>query len=304
MEFRKNENFVESIKDRRSHIGAFNRLNEKYSQQPFTNKLYQIRYEVLNHSTLKLWSTLDEISKSKPPTILIVSSIRFVFEQLITYRLLNKDEKHFYRFYISGFRQLKLKVENKIKRAVYEIRRKKELSLKVTNNKVSLDEHNPERITRINKQFFPIRKEISFFSDYIDDRKILDLAKDLENNLIPNDEKYLEQIDLKINEELKELFEIGEFRNLFGIGHQFSSIISKLKYHRSWKEKAALVGLTKEYEFIYEYTSSMIHFTSFSALSSPLLTEMELTYHYKMIDELTDKICQELQQLVEKQKSI
>lgn len=80
------------------------------------------------------------------------------------------------------------------------------------------------------------------------------------------------------------------FNKFFQSNGQSSKVFKLLADSRSLKAKADKVGLTNEYEIMYQMTSSLMHFNFYSLFTSDQLDEGEVFFIYRMLNQYLEHI--------------
>ena len=98
----------------------------------------------------------------------------------------------------------------------------------------------------------------------------LDIQESMINSkVIPSIENEIKNLEATRLEIYKDLATNLDFNRKFNIRGQTSKIPKIISDKRTWKQKAIDAEMLDEYTFVYDYTSSLLHCTSFSILSNP-----------------------------------
>jgi|GEM_PF-2196864 hypothetical protein len=208
------------------------------------------------------------------------STVRYILEALISLKLILNDKNNAYTLYYLGKIELYEKCERIIEKIKTEITILKRLEEKENCliDKIETEKSNyNEYINKIKEIEKIIDKEIDDeISLYAKDAKINGCGFQIalvEENALP----YYQNVQQKIMDSIN-LFKTDE---LFNSRYKFDSDIKELKKNISsninWREKAKRVGLEREYTHIYDYTSSLMHFTPYSIMTETNLLETEET---------------------------
>lgn len=252
----------ETINQIRSLAGVFN-------NKPLVKEL-----------TLNIVESLDrcftEITSGPDSTLLFVSNLRFLFETCITVRLLVCDESFKYKLRYSIYKHQLEKSDSLTKYALIDKARLDTLS----SEEDALRQYTPDADSLmkakepVDKLYDDLDKEISIFLDMAEFNGAAFHKTYIDSFLSQHQEREREIAESWA--EVKQML-IGseEAKTFFDFRNQSSRVEKELKDTRSWKEKAEDVGLLEMYRFIYDYTSSLLHSTSYSLLVPNQLEEGE-----------------------------
>lgn len=192
-------------------------------------------------------------------TLNVLATTRYVFETLVWLRLMDREPDYALVFYartISGqlqhFEALKKKLEDEID--LFEKLQKEESAL----NEKSLNELR-ENVQKVSSDHVAAatalircgtdRKARRAFSLYADDAKQNGFG--FQAHLIG------QQVIPRVNASIREL----EAEQKALVTTCTSSLRKKLKEHWNWKAEARRVDMQAQYEFIYSFTSRLLHAT-------------------------------------------
>jgi len=121
-----------------------------------------------------------------------------------------------------------------------------------------------------------------------------DYHKEVVNRYIDSQTERKNKISKEWEEKKKLLLRDTEACALFNFRNQISKVESELKDIRSWKQKAKDAGLSEMHEFIYDYTSALMHSTSYAVLTPHQLDESEITMILSLATRLNSDILKKL----------
>lgn len=228
------------------------------------------------------------------------SSLRFTFETLIQTELLLAEPKYTYILYYSIYNHQINKTEKLITRLLEEIEIMREFQ--------NMDKENPifdpdEYITRpskeeLEKKLKPTESELYDFAD----RKLLLFSSGYRNFGFSYVYRFLKDVTLKrLQERLLEIKNLKRKKEVeilkqdritsqFDFKRQRTKVFKELKDTRSWQKKAKVVGLDGEYELVYDFTSALIHATSYSFSTGNEVTEHDKRLTHDMIFQYSNRI--------------
>ncbi|MDX9882329.1 MAG: hypothetical protein RBS73_09700 [Prolixibacteraceae bacterium] len=200
--------------------------------------------------------------------------------------------KFFFGWSISGEEQItnhlnRLKNEIKLLKELEE--KEKELHQNLSKSEISKDSINTimdlidkEASNTINLHFDNVEKLGYGFLSHL-----------LETQKLPYYQNELDKIKNRKKKIAETLIKQEWFKSKFNT-HQISQVFNLLIDKRSWSNKATTVGLAKEYELLYAFTSSLIHFSSYSVFTEYELREDEkimfANYFYQYVNKILDEI--------------
>ncbi|MBY5991344.1 hypothetical protein [Ferrimonas balearica] len=241
---------------------------------------------VFNHKplveelTIKILESIErcfkDIESQHDSTLLLISNLRFLFETCITTRILVNEESFKYKLRYSIYKHQLEKSKSLKEYALIDRNRLDALSI----DEAALEIHAPdlelikERRKAVDKLYDDLDKEISIFLDMAEYNGA-DFHKTHIDSFLSQHEEREKRIENEWAEVRKELLKNEEAKSLFDFKGQASRVEKELKDSRSWKSKAESVGLLEMYNFIYDYTSSLLHSTSYSLLVPNQLEEPE-----------------------------
>lgn len=104
----------------------------------------------------------------------------------------------------------------------------------------------------------------------------------------------MEEFEKLKSDKAKYLSKEDWFKAYFDVKGQSTKVFKDLADTRSWKEKAKIVGLEKEYSINYERSSSLLHFTAYSIITSSTISQEEIDYNYILINQYIKKISENI----------
>lgn len=219
---------------------------------------------------------IKEIDSNSDSTMLFAANLRFLLETCITVRLLANDISYKYKVKYSIYiRQIEIS-KSLAEYAHIDIQLLDELEERTAS---LIEEYqNSEKILELPKEFHNLYDEL--------DKKIsifLDAAPingaSYHKNFIKKYIKSLEERESEISAEWikvkKSLINDDNIRANFDFKKQESRVEKELTDSRSWKKKAESVNLSEMYNIIYNYTSLLMHSTSYSILLPNQLDKSE-----------------------------
>jgi hypothetical protein len=262
-----------------------------------------IRYKLSSSILDKLIVLTEKMLSDGGEFVRDVSSLRYTLEALINVRLFEKDEKYMLATYYSLInKQIEL-MEKRIERLKYEIDLYEELSKKeksLTKSVLSnIDSNtNPSEITEQiknvenlidNELYF----EITIFSENIETNGYSFHKFHLEEKVLPFYEKHINHLKKLRDKQANELLSMPLFKKHFpdikNTNNVFEAIRKKCM-EKSWSKKANKVSLNREYEYIYKYTSAIIHCDSYSFVTNSDFDDNERSLIIKMQSQYLEKI--------------
>ncbi len=193
---------------------------------------------------------------------------RFVFEALINVKLLNFEQKHIYRLYNALLNQ------NIIKNKKYETQIKNDLELinqKIIeeSNGLNYDKNEIESSAKINEN-----KKI----------QLLNALNEYEKNILKHeDNKKQFQVSCIKNKKFKQAVGKESIQE-----NEIDSLLTEPE--GGWEGKSILLGLESEYRLMYDFSSSMIHATSYSLLTNVDITSDELGFYLNSLNNYLTQI--------------
>jgi len=228
-----------------------------------------VKIDVSKHLLEKILFLTSELLNNEDNLLNFATTLRFSFETLIHTKLFFKEKEHILRIRYSLFTHQKDKFTKLIKRIEEEILLLKEIeSFEKQHLKLSIDE-----IDKLIEEKFGSNITMFFegvkFNGYGYHQSVLK-----QNVLKPYRDKLIENETIKNDFEQK-IVKNKYFQEIFGIKIQQNQVEKKLFDERSWNEKSKFVNLEKEYNLMYDITSSLIHSTSYSLLTNKEMVEQE-----------------------------
>lgn len=229
---------------------------------------------------------IEELNANIDSSILQIANLRFLFETCITVKLLILEDDYKYKLRYSIYEQQISKSKaltnySEVDKALLEKMKLEEdlIDNEYENifnekNKNLMEERLLEKHKKVNSLYDELDKKFSIFLEATEFYGISS-QEDCINDYLKDHQKRENDILDYWNNLKKELIKDSDFKKIFELKHQCSQIEKKLRDDRSWTKKAELVGLTKMYEFLYNYSSSFLHSTSYSLLVPEALLENE-----------------------------
>ncbi|ROO09848.1 hypothetical protein BK673_13150 [Pseudomonas fluorescens] len=220
---------------------------------------------------------VNEINERPESTLSLISNLRFLFETSVSVRLLNLEPQHKYRIRYSIYKHQLEKSQSLTRYASVD---------KARLDTLIIEEHAIERAYEgkqdfknefkdIDKLYDNLDCEISIFLDSTEQFGA-EYQQEIIDNFLESHQLREAEIHREWEAVKKSLLDDTEACALFDFRGQISKVEKELSDKRSWKEKAAVVGLGSMYEFIYDYTSSLLHSTSYAILTPHRLDEAEI----------------------------
>jgi hypothetical protein len=157
-----------------------------------------------------------------------------------------------------------------------------------------LNESNSEKVfADVDQLYDELDEEISILLEQAGFNGA-DYHKEFVNRYIDRQTERKNKISKEWEEKKKLLLRDTEACALFNFRNQISKVESELKDIRSWKQKAKDAGLSEMHEFIYDYTSALMHSTSYAVLTPHQLDETEITMILSLATRLNSDILKKL----------
>ena len=301
---------------------------DKMISHTLKDKDKQIKYIVCKNIIIKLQGLIKDLLEADDNIMTVVSTLRYTLETLITIKFFIKVPKSLYKaFYVVDYIELEI-IEDRIKRLEKELqllerleKLEKENTIFYANDlmsKINLwqEELKEDRVLlgrKIREASEVTKNKIFNETDKILDENIISIfLKDaktygmgyqkhlLETQILPQYEHAKNIIISKIANIESEITQSPLMNQLFDFqGNSGKSIKQILKESPKMSVKAKEVELEDEYNFIYKFTSKMLHFTSYSILTSNSLRGEELLLSYNQFYQYLYKINIAIQQLCE-----
>jgi len=223
--------------------------------------------------TKKVFVLYEEIWKNDPTLQSSIASLRYILEALIQTELLYKESDYFEKIYHSVLKHKINKTQTYLEKVksdclILEAYEKKEDIIKEKYKK-GMDEHQINDLMQQEDQIYDdLDYELTISLDASEFNSLGVQKMMLEQNVIPSLEKGIEEMKKELDDLSKALAIDLEFNRKFQIRGQSTRVPKVLKDSRSWSKKASDAGLENEYQFVYGYTSSLLHCTSFSILTN------------------------------------
>jgi len=289
---------MEDLSISKNSLNKLKNKLEEHKNSLVISEETKIKYHLSVTLISKLSHIINELSNNHNDLHKLVSTLRYTLETLIITKLLIKENDFFAKIYFSIYKQQ----ENKIKQMILRLKNEIEILKKYSEEYSKYFEQNKlkyasdrKKRAEENKKIFQSLKnkaqsEITIFMNKLEEFGFEELSKKLEKNTLVEYEKKLEEFENLTREKQKKLAQKEWFKKYFGAKVQPTQVFKLLKDDRSWKLKAKHVGLDKEYSLNYEMTSSLLHFTSYSLLTSNIAKEDEINYSYMLINQYIKQI--------------
>jgi hypothetical protein len=238
---------------------------------------------------------IGEIYEYPNSTITFISNLRFLFETCVTTRLLVAEDSYKYKLRYSIYKHQLDKSKSLTEYAQEDLRRLDKLQQEEKSlepNEADIDKIQ-KSFSEINKLYDRLDEEISIFLDMAEFNGA-DFHKTYIYSFLENHQKREDEIQDEWEEMKTLLLKNEEANRFFDFKGQVSKIEKELKDCRNWRQKASDVGLEKMYDFIYDYTSSLIHSTSYSILVPNQLEAAEITMITGLSTRITNDILKNL----------
>lgn len=254
-------------------------INELRAQLPSICK-DKIKRHLIEEITSTLNNTAPTIYDTQAPMVARVASLRFVFEMLINVRLLCQENDFTEKLYYSVAQQQLSKVERQLQKlyhdmAILELYIEKEKELHEQIKPGITKEEAKKILSQENTLYEQLDKELSLHlaqASWSGAKLQLELLRD---KVVPLYQGRIDQFTKRINTIAKRLARDAEFSKKFDVRGQPTRVFKVLKDPRSWSKKAEDSGVSEEYEFIYDYTSSFLHCTSYSIFTPNEVNDVE-----------------------------
>lgn len=253
--------------------------------------------EVTKYSTSKsilgkVYFLVNELLSNENNLMSIASTLRFSFETLIHTLLIIEEPAHIlhlrYNQFIHFIEKHK-KLLNRIEEEILLLKQiedfEKEYSSECfANSKLQKLKELDQKIDEILKFHITMFVEDAKFNGYGFQQYLL------KEKIYKQYNSALKKIESKKSEYEKIIVENKMFQDIFGINIQPSQVQKKLSDKRSWEEKSRKVNLEKEYQLMYDLTSSLIHSTSYSLLTNPEISLAESEFFYTLLNQYLKRI--------------
>ncbi len=275
-------------KDIRTIVVDLRVLKESVDEMRRTRQRRGIRVELATHLLAKLIAISEEFLSRETELMHKASLLRYTLESLILLILFREEPRTLYSVYYSIYDEQINKVEWCLARLRAEIELMGELE-KIENEKLAEVHGELDKLAEsgdpgaIQKQINRVHAEveemvgrkITVYLGAIESKSHSFGKFYLQEELQPQYAKQLEHVRKVKNSKAADLLQTPEFKNLFPGCTEPSQVYEQLKEKRSWIEKARATGLGDEYAFVRDYTSALIHCTSYSFFSRPGLMDDE-----------------------------
>ncbi len=279
------------LKRTRKTILRFKIMNNIRNNDEFDYK-NQIYLNILE----KLKIILENIKKDKTNLLLIVSSVRFIFETLIHTELIKKEPEHVYRLIYSIYKHQTAKIDL-VKQSLNSdlITLKKLIKIETEFEKYLTSNHSKKEINDFKKQstkeFWDILLSKTHpFLAHVNEYDLKEIRKTLTKVFVPKYDQLIIDIEKEKKVYAKKILSKKFITDLFDFRNQTSKVFTVFDDSRTWETKAKIVGLGDDYHFIYSYTSLIIHSTSYSLITTPNIDNEEISYNLIFIRQHLFKI--------------
>ncbi|QKF66563.1 hypothetical protein AVENP_1007 [Arcobacter venerupis] len=231
----------------------------------------EITYELAFKIIKSVEQCINEIYSHPNSTLSLIANLRFLFETCINTRLLSSEPSYKYKLRYSIYSHQVEKSEN------YTSYAKKDISLLDTliqsEKEIELVDSD-ESDKKVNELYDKLDKELSIFLD-VAEYNGAEIHKDFIQSYIIENQKRINDMIVARDAFINELLKNQEANLIFKFDGSIDDIEKKLKDKRTWKKKATDTGLEEMYMFIYDYTSALVHSTSYSILIPNQLDKSE-----------------------------
>lgn len=255
--------------------------------------------EIVRDITLGIASAvrrcITEIHGEAYSTLAVVSNLRFLVEACIAARLLVKEEDYKYKFRYAVYKHQIEKSRSLTEFALRDLERLEKLKndeKAIMDDCVSADKVK-DSLAITDRLYDRLDEEISMFLDLAEFNGA-DFHKTYIEKFLKAHAEREQVIDNEWKDLKQELLKDESIGKVFDFSRQVSKVEKELQDKRDWKTKASVVGLAYLYEFIYDYTSSLIHCTSYSILIPNELTVPEKNMIVGLAIRITNDILRNL----------
>jgi hypothetical protein len=210
-----------------------------------------------------------------------VSSLRYVFEALVHAELLSREDDYFEKIYYSVQVVRQERAEaflRKIKADLRVLERYEAKELEI--RQAYRDSASEEGLARLDVEeeriYRELERELSISLDATEFNSIHVQKSLLADKLIPAYETDNPGLKTEFTDLAQQLVASIPFNRKFDLRGQKTKVEKVLRDQRSWRKKAEDAGLGEEYEFLYKYSSAILHCTSYSIFTSAELERAEL----------------------------
>jgi len=294
--FRYSEEFDKYISDRRKKV--IDRNNDRIKNIRGLTTMFG-KSALVNELTLKYVDAIErctnDIYERPESTISLIANLRFLFETCITARLLVAEDAYKYKVRYSIYKHQIEKSKTLREYSRIDINRlnKLEEEEKFIPESKPDEEYIKTHFAKVDSLYDELDEEISIFLDNAEFNGS-GYHKHIIESYIKKHESREGDISSEWETKKIELLSDEEANSIFNFCNQTSKVEKELKDSRSWKQKANDVKLTEMYDFIYDYTSSLMHSTSYSILVPNQLDEAEITMILSLATRLNSDILKNL----------
>ncbi len=286
-------------------------------QSFFQNNGFE-KFELSTEIVNKLINLQGRIVSSDISLLEAYALLRYILETLIQTELLIKEEKYTFQVYYSIYDTQVKKCEKAIERIKYEIDIMKNFHNK--DNEITKEYMN-EFIKKNNEMGVITDEVIKQITRNKDDKlKILDKQADIEFTIFTNDdnghdykfngygftahlmskqtlvkyEKQLKQLKKTREEIIQHILSNEIICQHFDFRNQPTKVFKELINAKSWKAKAEETNLQREYDFVYDLSSSVVHSVSYSYFTDNEIEKKEFSMVKNLVYKYSIKIVQNI----------
>ena len=268
-------------------------LNENYTEN-------SIKASIYNSFLAYLSSNFKEFFETDCSSLTGSAILRKTLEQLITSRLINIEPDYYIKFYFGRFITSEQQISKYIDRLIYEIKLLKELAEKENGllrnlSKIEIQTGSIKALMNLVDE--EASRTVNHHFDNVEYWGYDFFSYHLENTKLPYYKSELDKIITLKEETAKRIVKNEFFKSKFNT-HQVSQVFDLLKDTRNWSEKAKIAELEKEYGLLYSFTSSIIHFGSYSVFTEFELREDEKIMYANYFYQYVDKILIEMDKMI------
>lgn len=245
-----------------------------------------IRYSISVAVLSKVTKLTKEILDDGKKMMIMLGNLRYIFETLVVSRLLLEEKEYAFKVYFS----IQTAQINKLDKIVERIKKEMQLlNAAILEEEQALNDPDSmlTNIERLDRKF---KKEITIFMEDVEIHGYSFHKHLVEEQILSTYQNKLDEFKSINSKRAKDLAGSPTFNKFFQSNGQSSKVFKLLADPRSLKVKADKVGLTNEYEIMYEMTSSLMHFNSYSLFTSDQLDEGEVFLIYRMLNQYLEHI--------------
>lgn len=263
-------------------------LLESFCHTPINKELTYCYLDALERCVNQIYNSSDS-------TISLVANLRFIFETCITTRLLVKERGFKYKVRYSIYKHQLDKSQSLTKYAQIDIEKLSKLEKEESELLKSFSVDSALKIKdQTDELYNQLDEEISLFLDNAEFNGA-SYHKTFISQYLNQHKERESEISLEWEQKKRELLKDDEATHIFNFKNQLSKVEKELTDTRSWQQKASDAGLSEMYAFIYDYTSSLLHSTSYSVMVPNQLDESEKTMIMSLATRISSDILKNLQ---------